>query len=72
MEKFGNKKPDDNNENETDTSIYTTKKGEEILPYITPPSTIEECGNKKHDDYNKNETDAIMDTKKTEKKYSQI
>ena len=40
MEECGNKKLDDNNENVSDTSIDTTKKGKITYPYIISPTMM--------------------------------
>ena len=64
MEECGDTKHNDNNDNETDTSMKTLGKGKEKFRYMTSLNMMEECGYRKHDDYNDNETDASLDTTK--------
>ena len=64
MEECGDTKHNDNNDNETYTSMKTLGKGKEKFRYMTSLNMMEECGYRKHDDYNDNETDASLDTTK--------
>ena len=62
MEECVIEKINDNNENETDNSLDTMKKGKGKCPYITSPTIMEECAYTKRNDNNGNEIDTSMDT----------
>ena len=72
MEKCGDTKHNDKNDDETDTSLNVLDKGKERLPDITFPNIMEECGNKKYGVNNEYETDSSIYTIKRVKENYQI
>ena len=55
-------KNNDNNQNETETSMDTMDEETKKFLYIIYLAMMEEFGNKERDDNNENETDASMNT----------